>query len=156
MRRPSFSAFVTGALAAVLFSYVVGLGQGHNALRSVLTDDEFAACGLDKLSEQEVEHLSAVLTSLPGYDFLVESAFAYLQQERWRRIRILGYQTEDAEDPWPDQYLVVARAGKVYRFDPPSGGPELEPGTYWARGDGRVWELMLPDGSRATIWKAGD
>ena len=113
------------------------------------------ACGLHRLTAEEAPILFLSIGALAGRDFLAAAAFARLEEDGWRPGRIVGYESVNG-GPGPEESLVILRAGSVQRFDPPAGADRLEPGAYWLRGDGRVWQVLLPDASTAQIWRADD
>lgn len=155
MRKLRFSGFVMAALAAVLFSYVIGLGDSPAGLKSILSDDEYEMTGLDKLTDAEQE-LLFVLLSVPRRDFLVETAMRQMEADRWQPVEFLTLGIRKEDTPWPEKFLVLARSGKLSRFQMPLSWENLEPGRYWAKAESHVWTLLRPDGSTDNLWPLSD
>jgi hypothetical protein len=155
MSNLQLSSFVTTTLAAVLFASVIGLGDSPQRLSGLLSESDYNACGLSKLTADEADRLFELLC-VPRTDFLGLTAFERMEQDGWVPVDLIGYGARHEETSWPEEFLVFARAGLLYRFKRPMGDDDLEPGRYWAKADSRVWTLMRPDASTENLWPLGD
>ena len=154
MATARFSGFVTAALSAVLFAYVIGLGQAPR-FTGVLTAAQYEACGLDKLTPDEVDLLFGLLC-VPRSDFLATTAFERMEKDGWKPVELIGYGVRAEDTAWPEKFLMFARSGELRRFKLPMGEDDLDPGRYWAQADSHVWTLMRPDGSTENLWPLDD
>ena len=100
MPNTRFSGFVMTALAAVLFAYVIGLGESEPRLSTLLDTDQFTACGLDKLTVEESDLLFALLW-VPRGDFLSTTAFRRMETDGWVPVDLIAYGTRNDDAPWP-------------------------------------------------------
>lgn len=150
MRTPNLSSYVTTALLAVLTASVTGLTWDTEPPVDVLTDEEFENCGLHKLDDAERMHLFRFMMAQPQLSFLAQTAEAYLIEEGFRPTSISG--------PLPmiegrSRDVVLAyRDGKAYLLEPPLIGGAIVPGTYWSKGPGSAWHVVMPDGDTKVYW----
>lgn len=147
--------FVTAAVAVVLLSSVIVMGDSPTPFSELLSDSEFDACGLSKLTDDEADRLFALLC-VSRTDFLGETAFKRMETDGWVPVDLVGYGLRREDTPWPEKFLICARAGELHRFRLPMGDDDLEPGRYWCKANGRVWTLMRPDASTESLWPLGD
>jgi hypothetical protein len=155
MPTRKFSGFVTTTLAAVLFAYVIGLGESPSRFFTLLSDSDYVSCGLDKLTAAEADLLFSLLC-LPRGDFLAATAYRRMESDGWVPADLVAYGVRGEDTPWPEKFMIFARAGELHRFKLPMGDDDLEPGRYWARIDSQVWTLMRPDGSTENLWPLDD
>ena len=149
----SFSRASLGVLAVIgIFAFGYGLhaGEKEKPLRLALDESQYAACGLDKLTDLEQQHLFGLVAGFPGKSFLFESAAARLQRDGWKEIRVLGALI--AEGDTDDKLIVVLDEYDLVTLDPTMVPHLPRPGVYWAKSAGSSWTILFPDGAEGTFW----
>ena len=68
------------ALGAAVFA--INDTDRANPLRQGLSDDDFAACGLDKLAPEELDRLLLLMRPATGRSYLSESAMRFVEGQR--------------------------------------------------------------------------
>lgn len=118
---------------------------------AVLGEDQYQSCGLHKLSYEEQDQLLSIFSGAPPQSFLTESAFRYLEEQRWERVQILGL--IEVDKPGEDYYVLGSYHAELYTLDP-SIIPYLpDPGLYWAQVGGPTWKLLYPNGKTGDFWE---
>jgi hypothetical protein len=150
MRTPNLSAYVITALLAVLAASVTGLSWDTDPPVDLLTDEEFERCGLSKLDDSERLHLFRFLMAQPQQCYLVSTAEARMIDEGFVPTAISGPMPLQAGDD--REVLLAYREAKAYVLDVPLLGNQLAPGTYWSKGRGIAWTVIMPDGDDQAYW----
>ena len=89
-------------------------------------------CGLNKLEPSERDQLNQVFHVLISNhkSVLYESAMAYLSNEGWEQVKVLGTRSIKFEgDLFEREYLLVEKSPRVYVLEP-RGYSALAPGIY--------------------------
>lgn len=139
-------------LATLPLVFVLGMGfnaavgdepQAHPAFVS-LNDEEFALCGLDKLTGEELDFLAGFLVAPPVVDYS-DAATQYLLEEGWRIIALHGAFDPGDDDPFHDLLQVAYVGDTAYLVRPVFESDTLLPGFYLCeRTTG--FEIVAPDG----------
>jgi len=143
------------ATVIILLAVLLALGAGvyaindadrDNPLRLGLGDDDFAACGLDKLAPEELDRLLLLMRPSAGRSYLAEGAMRFMEANGWRRIDVLGIR-RDESSAFPKDRLVIADGYDVVVLDHWGSDENLPaPGTYWGQNSLSSWKLIYADG----------
>jgi hypothetical protein len=137
------------AAAATLLSGAVILAQGEQeSAFGFLRPEDYTAAGLGKLDYDEQARLSELLLHNPLPSYCEESADAFMREQGWRQVRVIGgYREKD----YPNELRLFLQADyTTFILDPTIAPAVLEPGVYWGKNVGRQWTLLSPDGRQGS------
>lgn len=139
---------VTVALTALLIVMGIRADEESSPLLLSLGEDNFRACGLDKLTPDETDRLFTLVRPSTGRSHLNQSALRYLESTGWRQIEVLGIRQLDRVGI-AEPYLVIADGYSILCLDP-FGSNKLEdmptPGIYWGKNSMSSWEIITDEG----------
>jgi hypothetical protein len=155
MKQSNFTAYAFTSILSVLAAYVIGIGQTLDSYSYVLDDDQYAACGLNKLSSEELTNLFAFMERIPRVSYLEESAVHTLQRDDWKIAQVYGIQKLIAGNSTAEEeYLVCVIDQRVQILDLPLFTDRLSPGSYWAKISGSTLLVLHPSGEEERYWIA--
>lgn len=153
MKQSNFTAYAFTAILSVLAAYVIGIGQTLDSFTFTLDDDQYAACGLNKLSPEELSTLFAFIESVPRISYLEESGANYLRSEGWKVAQVFGVQRLKAKGSDSElEYLVGVDEQGVHLLRLTGFGGRLSPGWYWVETSTMTWNILQPDGENELYW----
>lgn len=119
-------------------------GGWAEAFRTAMSEEEFTACGLDKLEPEELERLFDRFWGAPGRSYLGDAAFARLENDGWRPVHITGGVRSGPFEG--DGFLFLAEGYGITVLDPFGTATLLPPGEYWGRNVVSSWTLLDANG----------
>jgi len=143
---------ITLAIAIVLaIGLVLRAGENNKPLQIALDQSQYDACGLEKLTDQEQQHLFGLIAACPRESYLYESAAAKFLSDGWREIRVVGALRKVPGSD--DKLVVVLDEYELIALDPIIVPHLPGPGAYWAKTAGTSWTLLFPDGREYSFWE---
>ena len=153
MKQSNFTAYAFTAILSVLAAYVIGIGQTLDSFTFTLDDDQYAACGLNKLTQEELSTLFAVIETIPRNSYIEESGANYLRSEGWKAAQVFGVQRLKANGSGSEsEHLVGVDKHGVHLLRLPILGGRLTPGWYWVQTTGATLNILQPDGEIELYW----
>lgn len=146
----------------VLFVVVIVLaGASFVALAQTQVRDLFSValspaqqrqCGLDKLAASERAALARLFSSVLQSSELGDSAVAYLKDEGWEEVKVLGTRRLKL-DEFSDaaEYVIAEKGAWTYILEPKTLST-LQPGTYLGEMGFTSCEIIDTDGDTVGFW----
>jgi len=138
----------TGLAVLSLSAIIIAQGQEESAF-GFLRSEDYQASGLNKLDPHEQAHLRDLLVHAPLPSYCEQSAAAYMKEQGWRTVRVVGgYREAD----WPNELRLFLQEDYRTLVLKPTITPDvLEPGVYWGKSVGSQWTLLYPDGRQGSF-----
>lgn len=129
--------------------------MGKDFLDIIFTHEQQRYCGLNKLSDKERDMLSKLLTnyfSRLTQDFdLCESAKAYLENEGWEEVKVLGTRRLKLDEYEEAEEYVVEKNPWTYILEPRTYS-NLKPGKHLGQMSYTSCEIIDYDGDVERFW----
>ena len=138
------------AVVVTLMAAMVIFAQGEpDSPFGFLRAEDYTACGLGKLNHDEQARLGDLLLHTPLPSYCEAGAAAFMKEEGWRQVRIIGGYHEDE---FPNELrLFLQDDYNIIVLDPTIAPAALDPGVYWGKSIGSQWTLLYPDGRRGSF-----
>lgn len=144
---------VKTVIIAVVTAVVTGVGFGlasdsdwrNQPWLVYLNQEEFELCGLDKLTNEELDYLAAFAVGHPVVDY-TGSAQSYLLKEGWQIIAVHGAFDPGDADPFHDVLQVAYIGPEALLIRPIFESETLLPGIYLCDRMGSTLDIIAPDG----------
>lgn len=141
----------------VLFTIGAASPKTHKDLLDLVVTPELrTACGLHKLTEQEHKYLSSTLSQFVGMILkrreVGQSAKAYLENEGWEEVRVIGTRRLKLDEDHEAQEYVIVEAGVWTYILEPYVFANLTPGSYLGQMGFVSCEVIDRDGHVVRFW----
>jgi len=124
----------------------------NDLLGLILKPEQQIQCGLHKLTPKERQSLCSVLGYLISSSRLGDSAKAYLENEGWEEVRVLGTRNLKLDgDSAAEEYTIVEGGVWTYILEP-YGYSFLTPGTYLGQMNFVSCEIIDTGGNVLHFW----
>ena len=139
-----------------LLAFVFTANETHaqDYISIILKTEMQKSCGTQKLTSSERASLNKVfhyLVSIGSSD-LGDSAVAYLENEGWEKVKVLGTRNLKLEgDFYEQEYLFVEKSPWIYILEP-KGYSTLSPGEYLGQMSYTSCEIIDQSGDVKGFW----
>lgn len=143
MRRIKILTVMSVVAAITTTFYVSSAQERARTYRSILGEEQYAKCGLDKLHPDEQRELFSHFGTGPTRSYTNRSAMRYMEKEGWREVRVIG--AVRGRGPFEEYWAVVWDNYQLYTLDPFGSVDPPDPGLYWAKNTLSSWTILYPD-----------